>query len=143
MSKIGFFSFVGEHVNPANPGQGAVPGQIIIRARARKHLDALLALALVRSSAPEASPQARFLEQSLRGFTVQAGGGTDYPFRIKVPTATAALLTVMLAEDIDYDNFKGAVKDPAYHDALMRVWSVMRSLESEPGKVSQKHAKHK
>ena len=121
MSKIGFFSFVCEHVNPHNPGSGAVKDTIIVRARLRSHLVALKGLLATSDfAAAVVASEAAIVE----------GGGTDYPFRIKIPQNTVATVVGILAEHIDYDNFKGAVKEHAYHDALMGVWSCMRRLEA-------------
>jgi hypothetical protein len=139
MAQCGFFSFVGEHANPSNPGAGvAKGGNIIIRARSREHLEAMLTQVQDRAGAPCASMADKVLGDAMQAAPIIAGGGTDYPFRVKVPKPTAALLMAMLTDDIDYDNFKGAVKDHAYHAALMQVWSCMRKLES--GSVKKKHA---
>jgi hypothetical protein len=57
---------------------------------------------------------------------------SDYRYRaaIKKVDIIAALSTEIM--DIDYDNFKNAVQDKAYHDALLTVWTAMANLQEVP-----------
>lgn len=50
----------------------------------------------------------------------------DYPYRALVDKYTFADTIAQQAVSIDYDNFKGAVRDRDRHDKYFSVWSVMR-----------------
>lgn len=121
---IGFFSFVGEHADPGNPGAGTVRDAngnvetIIVRARLKSHLVALKKVC------------ANLLTEDRGDFSIIGGCGTDYPYRIKMPQALFPQVMALLASRVEYDNFKGAVPAGEYHDSLMGVWSCMRRLEA-------------
>lgn len=61
----------------------------------------------------------------------------DYPYRVVVPHREWTLLVTLLADMIDYSNFKNAVEaqaetqleGQARHDLYLRVWSVMNRAE--------------
>jgi hypothetical protein len=59
---------------------------------------------------------------------------SDYRFRILLPKQEWVAICTALAEDITYENFKGAVRetgDTKYEKALHRVWSDMLALQSK------------
>ncbi len=66
---------------------------------------------------------------------IEAGGGSDYPYRARVSATAFAAAVANLVEDIDYPNFKDAV---ASRQGLERaraygeVWSVLRGLTPHP-----------
>ena len=87
------------------------PDTIVVRARVRGDLENLLPL--------------------LGEATIVDGGGTDYPFRVRVSRSTWKQALGVLADEIDYGNFKDAVADrqgrareAVYHD----VWENLRDL---------------
>ena len=57
---------------------------------------------------------------------------SDYLYRaaIKKVDVVAAISTEI--EDIDYDNFKNAVKDIPYHRALNHIWTELSMLQELP-----------
>ena len=115
----GFFSAVCARKGNGKYGQPVDPDRIMIRARLRSHLDALLK---------------RFPEL-LGGIEIQTFTGTDYAFRIFVAKPAWAAVLAALAEETDYDNFKAEValhqgKDgKAYEKSLHDVWDVMYGLQ--------------
>jgi hypothetical protein len=118
-TKYGFFSAVCARKGNGNYGQPIDPDRIMIRARLRSHLDALLK---------------RFPD--LFGETeIQTFAGTDYAFRVFVAKPVWSNVLAALAEETDYDNFKSEVarhlgKDGmAYEKSLHDVWDVMYGLQ--------------
>jgi hypothetical protein len=103
-SQLGFFSIVADRENPGN---------LLVRARDRGHLDALLA--------NESNPRV--------GYTP----ANDYPYRTSLSKHQVARLLEEVTESIDYPNFKDRVDynarwrgvGPWYAQALHRVWEVM------------------
>jgi hypothetical protein len=85
---------------------------IVVRARRREHLEALL----------EIWPEDRGTWPPI--LTKQ---GTDYPCRIVVQRTTWEILAATLAEEIDYTNFKAAAEaelgDDLYTQFLAKTWS--------------------
>lgn len=60
------------------------------------------------------------------------GGGTDYPFRVRIPRGSWTFALGQLADGIDYGNFKDSVKarqGKARANVLMGVWSRLIGLE--------------
>lgn len=55
----------------------------------------------------------------------------DYPFRLKLPKAAWATIVGRMARDIDYDNFKNAVKErqgDGRAQVYMKVWVALLAL---------------
>ena len=69
------------------------PDTIVVRARVRGDLENLLPL--------------------LGEATIVDGGGTDYPFRVRISRSTWKQALGVLADEIDYGNFKDAVRRPS------------------------------
>ena len=61
---------------------------------------------------------------------VTSGQGTDYLYRAKVLRDDVAHAMFAQVMDINYGNFKGAVKDNELHDAYMGCWSVMMRYQT-------------
>lgn len=90
------------------------PNVLVVRARARKDLSALVQLVP-------------------RKVKIVAGGGTDYPFRVRLTRREWADVLVQFSERIDYGNFKTAVKErQGQHRASVysRIWGALLSLEA-------------
>lgn len=118
-TRLGFFSAVCARKDNGKSRE-IDPESIMVRARVKDHLLAL---------------KARF-PKLLRG-KIQTDTGTDYKYRIIVPKPIWNEVVATLSDDVDYGNFKGAVRDNEYHDALMRVWHVMNRMQLDEGKPSQ------
>lgn len=106
LTDLGFFSIV------ETPGDRD-EGRLTIRARVRGDLDALRAKVL-----PGLGP-------------IADGGGTDYPFRATAPRGDVAMALANLAMNLDYANFKDAVKarqGAKRAAAYGEVWQVLRAL---------------
>lgn len=118
-TKYGFFSAVCARKGDGKHGQPVDPDRIMIRARLRSHLDALL------KRFPDL-----FGKSGIQTFT-----GTDYAFRVFVAKPVWSQVLAALAEETDYDNFKAEVarhlgKDGmAYEKSLHDVWEVMYGLQ--------------
>lgn len=93
------------------------PSQMQIRARVRTDLENLCA---------NFGLGARILDTP----------AADYRYRVIVPPETVVNLFTMLAQTIDYSNFKQAVHDtPGQEDKAgpyMRVWATMAALQPTP-----------
>ena len=114
----GFFSVVCARQGDGRHGNPVDPARVMVRARVRQHLEAI---------------RARFPEQ-LGACDIEASSSTDYAYRLFVDKAAWTRVAAALADDIDYDNFKGAVarvhgSHDAYEHALHDVWSVMHRLQ--------------
>jgi hypothetical protein len=78
------------------------------------------------------------LKQPVREFE-----GTDYQFRIFLPKETFADVAAALVEQLDYDNFKGAVQARAteaeYLATLYKVYDAAGGAErwANPGTISK------
>ena len=92
-TKYGFFSAVCAQKGSGKYGQPVDPDRIMIRARLRSHLDALL------TRFPDL-----FGESEIQTFA-----GTDYAFRVFVAKPVWSNVLAALAEETDYDNFKSEV----------------------------------
>ena len=117
MTTIGMFSAVCPRAEEGH-GSRIETDRIMVRARVRKHIEAL---------------QARFGE--LGDAELIETLHADYRFRIIVDkTAWAEAVGQMIGEQ-DYDNFKNAADSlqgrsgTAYVHALHRVWNVMYELQ--------------
>lgn len=95
----GFLSVVADKNNPRE-------GELLVRACNREHLEALL---------PVGEP-----------FSMS---GSDYPWRCWARRQQVAELLVTMTWTTTYTNFKNAVIDPSYHDALVDVWQAMADYE--------------
>lgn len=103
MTSVGFFSVVRKRGET----------DLTVRARVRGDLEALEEKYL-----PTLGP-------------IEAGGGSDYPYRARISSKGLADAVTRMVEDIDYSNFKDAV---ASRQGLERahaygeVWSILRKL---------------
>jgi hypothetical protein len=118
-TKYGFFSAVCARQGNGKYGQPVDPNRIMVRARLRSHLEALL------TRFPDVLAQSE----------VQTFTGTDYAFRIFVAKSAWADVLAALAVETDYDNFKAEVsrhqgrEGKAYEKSLHDVWTVMYGLQ--------------
>ena len=71
------------------------------------------------------------IEAVFPGAVIEADTGTDYRFRAKVPREQVAKAMHEAVMNLDYSNFKGAVKDSKRHDAYMRVWDAMSRFQEQ------------
>ena len=122
-TRYGFFSAVCGRQGNGKHGQPVDPDRIMVRARLRSHLKAL---------------QERFPDL-LGDCDIQEFVGTDYAFRLFVPKSVWVRVVAGLADETDYDNFKGEVArhqgkaGAAYERSLHDVWSVMHKLQESEG----------
>ena len=118
-TKYGFFSAVCARKGGGKYGQPVDPDRIMIRARLRSHLEALL----------------KRFPDVLGESEIQTFTGTDYAFRVFVAKPAWSDMLAAMAEETDYDNFKSEVarhlgKDGmAYEKSLHDVWDVMYGLQ--------------
>lgn len=118
-TRYGFYSAVCARQGDGGFGQPVDETRIMVRARRREHLEALLD---------------RFADL-LGEAVIHKSDSSDYRFRIFLDKTVWAQVVERLAMDIDYDNFKsevarhiGTVGAP-YEHALHEVWSVMYRLQ--------------
>ncbi len=117
-TKYGFFSAVCARQGKGELGQPVDVKRLMIRARLRSHLEALLQ---------------RFPDLLAECEIVKTAG--DYAYRIFVPKPIWCEVLSQLAAETDYDNFKSAVADhqgskgARYGQALHDVWDVMYRLQ--------------
>ena len=115
MTVHGFFSVVKKGGTPALPVYA-------IRARKREHLQAL----------SRACEDAKLVTGPLK---IKQSTMSDYPFRANVSERLWGGIARMLADGVDYENFKSAAQerlrgsDAAYVDFLHDVWSLGFGLE--------------
>jgi hypothetical protein len=118
-TKHGFFSAVCGRQGSGEHGQPVDPDRIMVRARVRKHIEAL----------------ATRFPDLLGQCDIREFAGTDYAFRIFIDKGTWSRVVSGLAEDTDYDNFKSEVEHhqgragAAYANALHDIWSVTYRLQ--------------
>ncbi len=118
-TRYGFFSAVCARRGDGGQEQPVDTERIMIRARDRRHLQALVD---------------RFAEQ-LGDAEILENTGTDYRFRVFASKSVWMDVVSQLAGETDYDNFKSAVSrhlgtDGAdYIHALHSVWSTMYNLQ--------------
>jgi hypothetical protein len=62
---------------------------------------------------------------------IEVDAGTDYRFRAKVPREKVAKAMHEAVMNLNYSNFKGAVKDSERHDAYMDVWDAMHRFQEQ------------
>ncbi len=120
-TKHGFFSAVCARKGDGKHGQPVDPDRIMVRARARDHLEAL---------------QKRFPDL-IGQCEIQELAGMVYAFRIFVDKPVWSQVLAGLAEETDYGNFKAEVvrhqgpAGAAYEHSLHEVWSVMNKLQKK------------
>lgn len=71
------------------------------------------------------------VDKQLPGLTIHEGVGTDYPYRVFVPRERWLSALNHLSEEIDYTNFKDAVKAKQGQkraDLYMGIWSLLYEL---------------
>lgn len=118
-TKFGFYSAVCARQGDGRHGRPVDPNRIMVRARVRRHLEAL------QDRFPDLLGRSEILESA----------GTDYAFRLLVPKAAWAQVLAELAAETDYDNFKSEVArhqgpaGAAYGHCLHDVWFVMHRLQ--------------
>ena len=118
-TKYGFFSAVCARQGDGKHNHQVDPDRIMVRARIRRHLEAL------KDRFP------RVLGES----EIKEFAQADYAFRIFIAKSTWAEILSELAQETDYDNFKSEVAryqgsaGAAYEHALHRIWSVMNELQ--------------
>lgn len=118
-TKYGFFSAVCARQGDGSHGQPVDKDRIMVRARVRRHLEAL---------------QDRFADL-LGDSEIKESAETDYAFRIFLPKAAWSQVVAELTNELDYDNFKSEVArqqgndGAAYEHSLHDVWSVMHRLQ--------------
>jgi len=118
-TKYGFFSAVCARQGDGGHSQPVDPDRIMVRARLRTHLEALM------DRFPDLLG-----ESEIKEFV-----GTDYAFRIFVDKSVWTQVMAGLSDELDYDNFKSEVarfqgRDGAdYEHALHDIWSVMYRLQ--------------
>lgn len=49
----------------------------------------------------------------------------DYPYRADVLREDVAQFLTEYCDSMQYDNFKGSVKDDEYHRILVKIWSII------------------
>lgn len=107
LTTFGFFSVVAHR---------DLPDSLLVRARVRADLDALLARMIVPDRPPvECTPDA------------------DYRYRAVVPRSVFATILALAIEGIDYANFKDAVHErQGFARALLysNVWDQLRGVEA-------------
>jgi hypothetical protein len=94
----------------------ADPNVLVVRARARSDLVALQ----------------KFISEFEEPGKVVKGGGTDYPFRMRMSRGAWDHALVQMAERIDYTNFKNAVLQRQGQErahVYARIWGALLALE--------------
>ncbi len=118
-TKYGFYSAVCARQGNGAHGQPVDLDRIMVRARVREHLDALI----------DAYPDL------LTDAEIKTFPGTDYAYRLFLPKEVWTTLLSWLGNDIDYDNFKGEVGrfqgqvGADYEHALHDVWGIMYKIQ--------------
>lgn len=126
-STYGFFSVVCLNNRPldGSPLKGKLSvdkERVAVRARVRAHLENLL------KDYPELNSEAEILDTP----------GRDYACRIVLSRSTWAEVVRGMAQDIDYENFKGRVghADPLYAEWLSRVWGIGHGVQAKSSILS-------
>lgn len=81
--------------------------------------DTLTVRARIKGDIESVFPQAK----------VVVNQGTDYKYRARVPRDEVAQVLHDQVKNLDWSNFKGAVKAKKRHDAYMNVWSAMYAVQ--------------
>ena len=101
-TKVGFVSVVKHDTKDC----------LLVRARRLDHLRALLVGAKLHTKCITETPQA------------------DYRFRVELSPGEFENVLIAAIDDIDYTNFKGAVRDSVYSIALHRIWVDAADLQA-------------
>ena len=122
MTRYGFYSVVLASTDPDTPASGPDADHLMIRARQRHHLEALIDL-----------------QPKLKSTSILDSPFTDYRFRIICPRTLWAEVHQLLLDDMDYQNFKIACERfhgwrDRYVQALHAVWKVLHSIQSDQQK---------
>ena len=118
-TKHGFYSAVCARQGDGGHEQPVDPNRIMVRARARGHLEVL---------------KKRFLDL-LGSCEIREFARSDYAYRFFVPKSDWARVMAELVEETDYDNFKtevgrlGGRSAAGYERSLHEVWAVMLRLQ--------------
>jgi hypothetical protein len=89
--------------------KGCRPDQVMVRARVEADLKRAFPKAKITTSKPPA----------------------DYRYRAVVTRKALTAYLRRMVEQLAYANFKDTVKDDARHEAYMRVWQAMFSLQKD------------
>lgn len=81
--------------------------------------DVLTVRARIKGDIESVFPQAK----------VEVNQGTDYKYRARVSREAVAKVLHDQVMNLDWSNFKGAVKAKKRHDAYMSVWSAMHAVQ--------------
>lgn len=115
-SKYGFFSIVSARKNNGNSNEIDL-NLIMLRSRSKNHIENL---------------QNRFDE--LKNLEILETTNSDYRFRTFVPKNIWCEISKIMAQELDYDNFKNKVsrenKDYEYLDCLHDVWNIMYDYQN-------------
>ena len=99
-TKDAFISVVADKDNPST-------GNLLVRARKKEHIETLFPCSQV--------------------FSIP---GSDYAFRAWVSRDELKAVMDREVSELDYTNFKNAIKDREYHDAALDVWWAMFQMQS-------------
>ena len=118
-TRYGFFSAVCAKQGDGKQGKPIDTDRIMVRARVRGHLEAMM----------------KRFPDLLGPCEIREFPRADYAFRIFIDKRVWSAVLSSLAEDTDYDNFKSEVArhqgrpGAAYERSLHDVWSVMFRLQ--------------
>ena len=123
-TRYGFFSTVCARQGNGAYGNAVDLDRVMVRARRREHLEALLE---------------RFRETVAAPTEIHESDHTDYRFRIFLPKAVWSEILGELGNDLDYDNFKDAAHSQLdgtpdgrlYTSALGEVWQKMWGIQDD------------
>ena len=126
LTTTGMFSVVEydegqEATAPQLPKGVSAQDALLVRARSEADLRAMLSASELPRSRATSTPHA------------------DYPWRAVLTRAEWVRFVTLETQRLDYPNFKARVLElqgKERHDAYMRVWSTLRSLESTAGSDS-------
>jgi hypothetical protein len=112
-TKYGFFSAVCAREGNGRRSDPVDESTIAVRARSLQHLQSLLSRFASELGSPE----------------IKTYVGTDYQYRVFVSKDNWRLVCGELAEELDYDNFKGEVEKSEgslkYAELLHKVWGAV------------------
>ncbi len=91
--------------------------KIQIRARSRQDLERLARFAAEKAS--------------LQLGEIIVTPHSDYHYRLICSRPEWTNLAALLAEDIDYSNFKNQIHDSQRHQLYLEVWRIMEKLQSQ------------